>query len=235
MIKEALKYIVENSYPQTYTSHGHTYSDKPMIEIDSEFPQIQMSTLSGLVEYIKRNPDNIATQIILHVQSPTKVEAYTCVDDMDDRRYLAAVDPLLPSFPFGAFRDSEEFLIGLHAKFTPTPDLDLLYKFAGTAESGTVKQYSDDGVTQQTTVKNGVSNKVDAIVPNPVLLAPYRTFIEVPQPLSRFIFRMRQGHDNVECALFEADGGAWRNDAMDSIKEYLETALEDVEGLMVIA
>ena len=39
----------------------------------------------------------------------------------------------------------------------------------------------------------------------------------------------------MECALFEADGGAWRNDAMDSIKEYLETALEDVEGLMVIA
>ena len=154
---------------------------------------------------------------------------------MDDRRYLAAVEPLLPSFPFGTFRDSEEFLIGLQAKFAPTPDCDLLYKFAGTAESGTVKQYSDDGVTQQATVKNGVSSKADAIVPNPVLLAPYRTFIEVPQPMSSFIFRMRQGNDKVDCALFEADGGAWRNEAMASTKEYLEAALEDVEGLMVIA
>ena len=235
MIKEALKYIVENSHPQTYTSHGHTYADKPMIEIDSEFPQIQMSTLSGLVEYIKRNPDNIATQIILHVQSPTEVDAYTCVNDMDDRRYLVEVEPLLPSIPFNSFRGNEEFLIGLQAKFAPTPDRDLLFKFAGTAESGTVKQYSDDGVTQQATVKNGVSSKVDAVVPNPVQLAPYRTFIEVPQPVSSFIFRMRQGREDVECGLFEADGGVWRNEAMNSIKEYLETALEDVEGLMVIA
>lgn len=235
MIKEALKYVVENSHPQIYTKNGHTYADKPLIEIDSKFPQIQMSTLSGLVEYIKQNPDNIVTQIILHVQSPTRVEAYTCVNDMDDRRYLAAVEPLLPSFSFGTFQDSEEFVIGLQAKFSPTPGLEKVYTFAGTSESGTIKQFSDDGISQSVIIKAGVSQKKEDVVPNPVLLAPYRTFIEVPQPVSSFIFRMRQGRENVECGLFEADGGAWRNEAMDSIKEYLEKALEDVEGLMVIA
>ena len=49
----------------------------------------------------------------------------------------------------------------------------------------------------------------DVKVPNPVTLRPFRTFIEVEQPESKFIFRMREGG---RCAIFEADGahGSWR-------------------------
>lgn len=61
-------------------------------------------------------------------------------------------------------------------------DRDLILKFAGTVENGTIAQYGDDGVTQKATVKTGIASKGDAIVPNPVRLRPYRTFIEVEQP-----------------------------------------------------
>ena len=71
-------------------------------------------------------------------------------------------------------------------------------------------------------VNRSISSKTDAIVPNPVILAPYRTFLEVEQPESSFIFRMRDSdRGGVSCALFEADGGAWRNEAMSDVAAYI--------------
>ena len=70
--------------------------------------------------------------------------------------------------------------------------------------------------------EKGVASADDVIVPNPVELAPYRTFLEVEQPSSSFIFRMKNGPRG---AIFEADGGAWRNQAILNIKEYLTKEL----------
>ena len=72
----------------------------------------------------------------------------------------------------------------------------------------------------------GIASKSDAVVPNPVKLRPYRTFVEVEQPVSEFVFRMKD-NNGITCALFEADGGAWKNTAMRNIKNYLESELED--------
>ena len=65
---------------------------------------------------------------------------------------------------------------------------------------------------------------MEMVVPNPVLLKPYRTFIEVQQPESAFIFRMQDGP---RAALFEADGGAWRIEAMENIRAYLAKELKE--------
>ena len=47
---------------------------------------------------------------------------------------------------------------------------------------------------------------------------------------------MRQSEGRgVECAVFEADGGAWKNAAMDSIKQYLKEALKDLPQYTVIS
>ena len=114
-----------------------------------------------------------------------------------------------------------------------TTNKELILKFAGTVEDGTIAQYGDDGVTQKATVKTGISSKSDAIVPNPVYLRPFRTFIEVEQPASNFIFRM-DNKCGVTCALYEADGGAWEMEAMQNIKAYLEDALDGMEHFIVI-
>lgn len=87
---------------------------------------------------------------------------------------------------------------------------------------------------QKATVKTGVASKADAVVPNPVTLIPYRTFLEVQQPASDFIFRMKSAN-GVQCAIFEADGGAWKNEAMDNIKEYLKNELADLKQFTVIS
>ena len=71
-------------------------------------------------------------------------------------------------------------------------------------------------------------------MPNPCVLRPIRTFTEVKQPKSAFVFRMEQGsNETVNAALFEADGGAWKIEAMENIKDYLRAELKDT-GVKVI-
>ena len=69
------------------------------------------------------------------------------------------------------------------------------------------------------------SQVAEVQVPNPVELKPYRTFFEIEQPSSSFVFRMKSGgkghEDGPMCSLHEADGGAWRLDAIEEVKHFL--------------
>lgn len=192
--------------------------------------------MTSLVEYIKANIDTMSEKMIVHVVSPTEVKLYSQLDDDRKREYMVKVSAQVPEFRYGSYMGHEVFLIALQSKFITNSDCELLLKFAGTVENGTVAQYGDDGVTQKATVKTGIASKGEALVPNPVKLRPFRTFIEVEQPESTFVFRMRDdGGNGVECAIFEADGGAWKNTAMKSIKEYLQFELADMPQFTVIS
>ena len=197
-----------------------------------------MHSLTSLVDYIKAEVDDMAESMIVEVRSPEEVALYSQLDSMRVREILAVVRARVPEFPFDKFLDQERFCINLQSKFIDDTATDraLLLKFAGTVEAGTVAEYGDDGVTQKATVKTGIASKGDAIVPNPVKLRPYRTFLEVEQPVSEFIFRMKQDkYDGISCAIFEADGGAWQMAATKSIKEYLQFELSDFPQFTVIS
>jgi hypothetical protein len=233
MIKKAFEYLVGLGEAKKHEIHGDVYSDKPLHRIDKYIPrasEIDMNTLSSLVDYIKSNVDTMAEKMIVQVISPTQVKLFSQLDENRCREQLVEVNALIPSFNYERFIEHETFCINVQSKFIddPTTDKALILKFAGTVESGTVAEYGDDGVTQKATVKTGIASKGDAIVPNPVKLRPFRTFIEVEQPVSDFIFRIKQDkYDGISCAIFEADGGAWKNVAMKKIKEYLEFELAD--------
>lgn len=69
-------------------------------------------------------------------------------------------------------------------------------------------------------------------MPNPIPLRPYRTFSEVEQPQSPFVFRVKpDGQGEVRMALFEADGKAWEHTSICSIRDYF---VEKLEGLEVV-
>lgn len=120
----------------------------------------------------------------------------------------------------------------LQSAFVDVGTKSTLLKYTGLIQDEAVKTTGDDGVSQQVTVKTGVASMGQAIVPNPVELAPYRTFPEVEQPISKFIFRMQEGP---KAAIYEADGGAWRNKAILNIKEYLQEELKELENIEIIA
>ncbi len=228
MTRDALKWIAEQAAPNVVEINEERYTDKSLerIEKDLRAKTLEMHTLSSLVDYIRAGVDEIKGRMLLHVVSPERVELISCLDRDRKRETIAAASAMIPDFAYGRFYDHEEFLIALQAKFVKNADRELLLKFAGTVEKGTVAQYGDDGVTQKATVKSGISSKTDALVPNPVFLTPYRTFTEVEQPGSAFIFRMRDDQSGVKCAVFEADGGAWRYEAVENIADYLTNALE---------
>lgn len=240
MIKEALKFILDLKEPTITEIDSQTYSDKPLhrISYNPKADPLELNTLSSLVDYIKSDLDDRAAAFI-HIKSPTRIEMVSKLDDERDREKLVVVNALLPDFGFNKFIEHEAFCINLQSKFLDSPnnqDKALLLKFAGTVEAGTIAEYGDDGVTQKATVKTGIASKTEAFVPSPVCLKPYRTFIEVDQPLSSFIFRMKQDkYDVIQCALFEADGGAWKIEAMNNIKTYLEEQLSDADDIIIIA
>ena len=236
MTRDALQYVVGLSEANLLTINGDTYTDKQIHRIDNELraTAIEMNTLSSLVDYAKAFTNEMSDQMLVQVVSPTEVKLISCLDGDRKRECLVNVKAMVPEFGYGRYMDHESFIIALQSKFIDNDDRALLLKFAGTVKDESIAQYGDDGVTQKATVKTGISSVGDAIVPNPVHLRPFRTFIEVEQPESAFVFRMRQ-NNGVECAIFEADGGAWKNEAMRNIQKYLGFALEELPQFTVIS
>lgn len=240
MLKAFVEKIVSLAEPNIMEIEGSTYSDKPLNRI-RHIPyakEITMNTLSSLIDYIKSGVDGFNEMMIIHVQSPTQVEMYSGLDEERNREDIVMVRANVPEFRFNQFENHESFVIGVQSKFVDDPETDkaLLLKFAGTVEAGSVAEYGDDGISQKATVKTGIASKGDAIIPSPARLRPFRTFVEVEQPVSSFIFRMKDDRcGGVQCALFEADGGAWKLEAMKAIKEYLKEELKEDYNFVIIS
>lgn len=229
-LKEALQYITklkeDSMEPKVLKIGGNTYCNKNLTRYPS-FPMaaaIDVSTLTALVDYIKGKPEELRESMILHVETPTVVRLYSGLIDERNRESLVRAEAIISEFRFDNYYDQERFLIELQANFLDTEDLRTIMKVAGNIKSGTTANYSDDGVSQKTTVKMGVELS-DVIVPNPVKLRPYRTFAEIEQPESSYVFRIKDTDRGPAFKLVEADGGLWKNSAMKKIKEYLEYEL----------
>lgn len=223
MIKEAIQYFVELGNTRMEKVGDQVYSTQPIHRVKEPTPgAINVRSLSGLVEYIQSKFDG-DENIMIHVCSPTKVEAFTTFNRDYDRKEMIKADAMLPEFIFDRFYDTETFNIKLQSCFIKDDERDIVLKVVGNIQEEDVNTYGDDGVTQTVTARTGVATLSKVVVPNPVSLRPYRTFVEVQQPASNFVFRMKNGP---VASLFEADGGAWKLEAMSNIKEYLQVALE---------
>lgn len=233
MIREAMQYISslkeEAMNPKVVEINGKTYCDKNLKRYDDEpmATEVEASTLTALVDYINNCGKELRDSMIIKVENPTKVSLFSGLTKERKRENLFACRAIVPKLRFDEWYDQERFLIELQANFDVTPDLEAVLKVAGNVEAKTTTNYGDDGVSQKTTIKQGIASKADVLVPNPVNLTPYRTFLEVEQPESQFVFRIRDDGGRPVFKLVEAEGGLWRNEAMMNIKEYLEGKLAD--------
>jgi hypothetical protein len=224
MIKSALEYLIRLGDTRIENVGNQIYSTQQLYPIKESTPNvIGVRSLSGFVDYIKSKFDGI-NPLMIHVESPTEVIASSQFNRDHNRNELIKASAMLPSFNFDRWYDAEDFNIKLQSCFVRNEDRDIMLKVVGNIKEEAVNSVGDDGVSQSVVAKTGVASVGNVKVPNPVFLAPYRTFVEVEQPESDFIFRMKSGPS---CALFEADGGAWKLEAMGLIKQYLETVLEE--------
>lgn len=231
MLKSLFEYVVGLSKANMVNIDGTVFTDKRLYL--PELPAIETlhtDNLSSIVNFIKNSCDadlnylDDTVQKIIHVEDAGKVNLYSsvCNECMDRQKFMTA-EWAGNKFPFGQFMDAEKFNILLQTCFMETEDLKVIQQVVGNLRDEAVQNYGDDGVSQSVTIRTGIATVGQVRVPSPAKLRPYRTFLEVEQPASLFILRMREGG---QCALFEADGGLWRETARKNIRNYFEYELE---------
>lgn len=243
MIKEAIKYFTQlgiepnsrivnvedangNVRDLVIDNEGNFREVKALITRAED--QLRLNTLTGLVGYIQANLERKNATFFLQIHDEKTVSLKGVLDSDGGRETLVVANAIVPSFDYGRYLDVEELTVAFQSKFTKTDDRDLLLKVVGNVKEENIRKTGDNGTSQAVTIQTGIASADDVIVPNPVSLAPYRTFLEVEQPASDFIFRMKDGPRG---AIFEADGGAWRNQAIVNVRDYLQKELaEEIEG-----
>ena len=235
MIKEAIAYItslaVQAEKPETIEINGRTYCNKNLTRYDKPelADPIKATTLTSLIDYIKESRDELRERMIIQVVSATEVRLYSGLLEERQREELFVVNALLPRFDFGQQYDQESFLVSLQACFRKSDDREAVAILASNIVNTQQQTFSDDGVTQQAVIKTGITTKEQALVPNPVRLIPYRTFLEVEQPASDFIFRISEGRGGEPYfKLVAADGGVWKSQAVDNVKDFICEQLKDI-------
>lgn len=225
LTRSFLEKVEEMIGPKVIEIGGLAYSEGSLYAVQKPMPaMIKAQSLTALIDYLSANTDKLFPEkLLIHVVNETTVQIISSLNpDFKNRENYIQADALLPVITLNRFMDRESFNIMLQSRFVPNEDRGrVLSSIAKMRFENSVK-LEDDGVTQTATSAVGVTLVKEEQIPNPVVLAPYRTFIEIDQPESPFILRV---NDNCEVGLFEADGGAWRHEAMNRIKVYLETQL----------
>ena len=203
---------------------------------------MRLSSLEELVAHIKDEGDKLRgdSPIYVSVNTPTGVLATTRPsEELRMARkalyYAKAVD--VPGFS-GAKWSLEQARIALRAQFQRTSaeddDVDYILNLLANVTTERQEANTDNGVTQQVTVRKGVGLAEQVQVRPIVTLAPYRTFQEVRQPVSDFVFRIDPDGRSIQ--LEEADGGMWRLAAREIVRDWLRKELADEidEGAVIV-
>lgn len=241
--KDALQYLIDEcKRPETVEIEGRTYSTKGLIAIkEPGVDCLYVHTLTGIKDYLLPEGDMLpflsefssAGEVFIHVKSFDNVMVYGIASGKWKQReeFIKAVLPEERRFQFNSWISIENMIIELQAKFVPTDDITRVLSYLSRVEEGVIGVSEDDGVSQVLTVskKIGGALKDKEKAPCRVELSPYRTFMDIDQPVSSFVLRLKEGG---QAALFDSDGGKWKMDAIQGIKSWLS---DNIPGVSIIA
>jgi len=206
---------------------GETFSPIRMYSVFYE-PRpdaLTVRTLTGLVDYLKQNRDGLDLGgIIAHVHDHGAVSILSPLVGKDRKRDVFLVAKFDGAgFRFDEFMASEKFIIAVNALFLPSSGRDDLLSFVSRLKIEDETTLTDSGVSQGATVRVGVRGGLTETqtAPSRIVLKPFRTFAEIDQPESEFVFRMQRSESGVKLALFEADGGAWKGVAQQLVASWI--------------
>lgn len=228
MIEAAMKLLLNLADVQEINIGGRNHTNAKIIPVTEPTQDaLFISTLTAVKGYFTINPDAIdLSKAIIHVRSHNQVNVTSAVTGTWIQRHDYLTVGINPKeFPFGRYLPIEDFLIALQTYFVQDDTVTALLKIAGNLTDEASVTLIDDGVTQKTQAKTGITRVENILLPNPVVLAPYRTFLEVDQPASAFVFRLKKGDQGPTAALFEADGGNWQLECISRIHDWLRYAL----------
>lgn len=207
---------------------------------------LQVSTLGALRDYLKANRDKLdLSTLMVHVETPNRVTVGSALREpaRDRELYITATAQDMTDGFVGKFQSTDEFNIGLMVRFLPpvgpndvTNQRDALIAMVSSVRTEQSTDAIDDGITQRLEARAGVALKSHQQLPNPVTLAPFRTFRDILQPSSPFVLRAQADAGEMpELCLFEADGGAWKLIAIQRVHDWLKTELAADSATAVVA
>ncbi len=196
----------------------------PMNPIRQSMPDaLKVRTLQGVINYIATtNREDDQDNLVINVESYNMVRLCSkLVGAEQQRAEFCRAEPFEVKHQFGMNLPLDQFLVYVQSCFVQDGNTAKILRTLGNVVVGATAEYSDDGVTQHVTARTGITRKEVVDLPNPVPLRPYRIFAELEQPESLFVLRVQMEEGKAPSAsLTEADGGAWKNQAIASIKEF---------------
>ncbi len=230
MLKEMIEKILSLAPIQTIKHDGRTYTKSGVHQIKppsfTDPARLDFHTLTGMVNYIK---DDERTGALIIVNDHSQISLCGPLQpDNNNKRFIFAASSLVSNpFDFGRWYDLETFIIALQSQFVYTDEVGNLLDHLGHLANEHVIDNKDDGLSQSIQVRTGITTKSSVTIKNPMTFEPYRTFMEIEQPASQHIFRMRN-QNGMQCTLVEGDGGKWKLDAIQGIKAWLSEKLPDM-------
>lgn len=236
MDAEAIDKVLSLAPPTVLKVGDLSYASKAITPVMAPRDSAEeVITLTGVVDLMSAHVNGLNwSKSYIHVESPKRVTVSELECDEWGRRqvHIVCALPEYGRFRFDEYLSQERFIIGLQAFFDreKSTDMQSILAIVGKLKAEAVSEADDDGVTQVVTVRKGVVLNEKATVKKIVWLRPYRTFREITQPESAFIFRLRSNEGEVpSMGLFAADADMWQAEAMQSIKAYLGSRLLGVE------
>lgn len=244
LTKEALVYLVDTGKKLSTLIEkdyeGRKYIDRELVPVRAPLvTPLGISTLGSLIELCSGKFENDAAfegfnprKHVIHVVNEKTVQVVTAQSNIWKNREVLINCALaeVSGLEVNKFLPQDKFIIMLLSAFTDSGDKEGLAKLAGNATAEHVSTVVDDGITQVVSMRAGANvSREDGtqVVKGLVRLAPWRTFRDVAQPISSFLFRVKKSGEYPEFALYEADGGAWRLEAVDNIARKISAALTD--------
>ena len=224
MLKEAIEKIQElvesRNKVQTIDIEGTTYTELALSPIKERIPRcdrMDFCNLEMLIENIKTELDdhNLPLRVLVKER---EVNVYSSYDRYKDREHIFRSTAQAPNIEFNQYMSVEAMIIMLQTNFAESENRNNLIQLISRISSENKIEMTDDGMGQRVAVTQGVSVKGTIAVPPLVKLIPFRTFYEVVQPEQMFLFRIDK---NMNVALFDAGGGAWKASCQCEIKKYL--------------
>lgn len=222
---EAIQKIIDLAPMEQVEIGGRQYVDKTLKAIiPPVVSEMKVNTLTGISDYLSNNPDDLTfSDLIIHVVDENTVALVSrLADEWEQRNSYLYAKHVPKGFPFGQYQPIENFIIAMQTYFVQDENTAHIIKLCGNLKQETGVTYTDDGISQEVQAKTGIARIESVVLPNPVKLAPYRTFLEVEQPASNFVFRIKKGDDGPKATLYEADGGVWTLEAIRLVRDWLK-------------
>lgn len=232
MLKAMIEKIENMAGPKVYHIGEEDFASKELVRVEpkKDFPKsICLTGLDSVCKMVRNEAADLfpEDQILIQVADYRTVKVFTTLDGEMDRYALYTCEADTPRVRSNVFMSHEEAVVQLRSLYIPNEDLTYLLKLLSGISTESKVTSNDNGVSQTVEAKSGVALTASVEVRPYVNLQPFRTFLEVNQPESLFLLRLKEG-GNV--GLFEADGGVWKLEATRNIAGYFEEHLKDLIG-----